>query len=207
MLTPRRKSDTYHHGDLKDSAISVGLKLVQGHGIHALGIRKVAEKLSVTPAALYRHFENIEALKLEISSHVSAQLAEEMVAKRNRVSKNSSKKEFAGKRFYAIGEAYLDFARKEPKLFEIAFYCLTNPEIWADDNTEDQSWKVLDEGISELCDAGLLRRESQEDFGRFAWSAVHGLATLVSQGFIHENDYPKFKKDVLGGVKASMKSM
>lgn len=204
MLTPRRKSDTYHHGELKLSAVSAGLKLIQNYGVHALGIRKVAERLSVSPAALYRHFEDIEELKLEISAEVSKQLAERMASRRDKVVKNSDKKEFVIARFRAIGEAYLDYARDEPNLFEIAFYCLSKPELMDPQNIDDQSWSILVEGMNELVDVGLLDESKFEDFSKFAWSSVHGLATLVSQGFIREEEFNKYKKAVLGGVASSM---
>ena len=204
MLTPRRKSDTYHHGDLKSAAVLTGLKLIQNKGIHALGIRKVAEKISVTPAALYRHFDDIEEFKIEISTEVSKQMAVLMTARRDKVSKTTNKKDFALARFRAIGEAYLDFARQEPKLFEIAFYCLSKPEIMDPENLDDQSWSILQESINELVEVGLLAEARFDDFSKFAWSAVHGLAILVSQGFIQEREYKQFKIAVLEGVKSSL---
>lgn len=204
MLTPRRKSDTYHHGELKLSAVSVGLKLIQNNGVHALGIRKVAERLSVSPAALYRHFEDIEELKIEISTEVSKQLADRMASRRDKVSKKSDKREFAIARFRAIGDAYLDYAKEEPKLFEIAFYCLAKPELLDPQNIDDQSWSILVEGMNELVDVGLLEEIKFDEFSKFAWSSVHGLATLVSQGFIRDDEFNKYKKAVLGGVASSM---
>ena len=204
MLTPKRKSDTYHHGDLKISAVSAGLKLIQNNGLQALGIRKIAERLSVSPAALYRHFEDIEELKIEISAEVSRNLAERMATRRDKVVKKSDRRVYALARFRAIGEAYLDYAIEEPKLFEIAFYCLARPELLDPDNIDDQSWAILIEGINELVDVGLIEESRFEDFSKFAWSAVHGLAILVSQGFIQDHDYNQFKKAVLDGVKSSM---
>lgn len=204
MLTPRRKSDTYHHGELKLSAVGAGLKLIQNNGLHALGMRKVAERLGVSPAALYRHFEDIEELKVEISAEVSKQLADRMATRRDKVLKKNGEQEFALARFQAIGEAYLDYSREEPKLFEIAFYCLSKPELMDPENIDDQSWAILIEGMNELVDVGLLDETKFDDFSKFAWSTVHGLATLISQGFVREDEYNKYKKAVLSGVAASM---
>jgi AcrR family transcriptional regulator len=204
MLTPRRKSDTYHHGDLKESAVSAGLRIIQSKGLHALGIRKVAERLNVSPAALYRHFEDIEELRIEISTEVSKQLATQMASRRDKVPESSDKKVLALSRFKAIGEAYIDYARQEPKLFEIAFYCLSNPELMDPENLDDQSWSILQESINELVAVKLIEKEKVADFSKFAWSAVHGLAILVSQGFIQESEFNRFKRAVLGGVKSSL---
>ena len=204
MLTPRRKSDSYHHGDLRETAISIGLKLIQIDGPNALGIRKIAEKINVSPAALYRHFENIEELKVSISMQVSNDLAKLMIEKRNAVTKKANKKSIALARLRAIGEAYIDYARKEPKLFQIAFYCLAHPEIMKEHNYEDQSWKILFESIDELYSVKLLKKSDFDNFSQFSWSAVHGLATLVSQGFIKPNEYQAYKRSVLSGIASSL---
>lgn len=88
MLTPRSKGHDYHHGDLRASAIAAGREMIKKGGINALGLRKVAERLQVSPAALYRHFEDVEALQAEICAEVRQELGEYMLAERNQVLKS-----------------------------------------------------------------------------------------------------------------------
>lgn len=55
----------YHHGDLHDAALAAALKELDAHGHAGLTMERVAKRLGVTPAALYRHFESRDALLRE----------------------------------------------------------------------------------------------------------------------------------------------
>ena len=92
MLTPQRKGSDYHHGDLRHAAIMAARSLVASQGMAALGLRKVSEKVAVSPAALYRHFEDLEQLRAELSAQVRIEIGELMVAKRDRTAKSKSRR-------------------------------------------------------------------------------------------------------------------
>ncbi|NDA82769.1 MAG: TetR/AcrR family transcriptional regulator, partial [Actinobacteria bacterium] len=176
MLTPLRKGSEYHHGDLGHAALRVARSLVDREGWNALGIRRVAELAGVTPAALYRHFENLEQLRGEVSLQVRIELGEFMKLRRDRVKRSRSKVMDAILRFEALGEAYVDFARKHPRLFEVAFlHCDEKPVS----EFSDLSWELLQESIKELAEVGHLDRKMKAAAPMFAWSSVHGLAVLV----------------------------
>jgi AcrR family transcriptional regulator len=85
MLTPVRKRSDYHHGDLGHAAIRAAKNLIDSEGLNSLGIRRVAEATGVSPAALYRHFENLEQLKAEVSAQIRLELGEFLKAKRDRM--------------------------------------------------------------------------------------------------------------------------
>ncbi len=50
-------SDTYHHGDLKESLIIEGLKLFNEEGADKFSLRKVAALCNVSHSAPYKHFK------------------------------------------------------------------------------------------------------------------------------------------------------
>src|SRR5207244_8609625 len=58
----RQKPKPYHHGDLRNALIQVGLELLAEGGAAALDLRKVARKAGVSHAAPYRHFADKQAL-------------------------------------------------------------------------------------------------------------------------------------------------
>jgi AcrR family transcriptional regulator len=201
MLTPRSKGHDYHHGDLRASAISAGKEMIKKGGINALGLRKVAERLHVSPAALYRHFEDVEALQAEICAEARQELGEYMLAARDQVAKTRSKNLNARLRFRALGLAYMDFANKYKKLFESAFLFRIH-----DQNIEGDglAWDLLNESLDELRSVGELVEKTDEEACMLAWSAVHGLATLVAQNAIPPERFEQSKNQIIVGVERAL---
>lgn len=200
MLTPLRKGSEYHHGDLGHAAIRAARNLVDREGWNALGIRRVAEVAGVTPAALYRHFENLEQLRGEVSLQVRIELGDFIRARRERVKTSRSKTTNAILRFEALGEGYVDFARKHPRLFEVAFlHCDEKPIS----EFSDLAWELLQESIQELWECGLLDKKAKDAAPMFAWSSVHGLAVLVAQRALLQRDQDLALRQIMDGVQRS----
>jgi AcrR family transcriptional regulator len=201
MLTPTRKGSDYHHGDLRHSAVLAARNLVATGGLHSLGLRKVSTKVGVSPAALYRHFENLEQLRADVAAQIRSEIAELMIAKRNRVPKSPSAKKFAIERFEALGEGYVEYAKRNPRLFEIAF---TPCEEESTMDLEDRAWQVLQESVLELENAGLLDRKTKALAPMLAWSSVHGLATLIAQAAIPAREHQKSLKEIFAGIQLAL---
>lgn len=201
MLTPVRKRSEYHHGDLGHAAIRAAKNLVDSEGLNSLGIRRVAEATGVSPAALYRHFENLEQLKAEVSAQIRLELGEFLKAKRDRTPLARSKSGNALIRFEALGEAYIDYARKHPRLFEIAFiHCDEKPIS----EFADLAWELLQESIKELDEVGLLDRKIKVAAPMIAWSSVHGLAVLVAQRAILQREQDQALRQIMDGVQRAL---
>jgi AcrR family transcriptional regulator len=201
MLTPRSKGHDYHHGDLRASAIAAGREMIKKGGINALGLRKVAERLQVSPAALYRHFEDVESLQAEICAQVRQELGEYMLAERNQALKSRSKSLNARLRFRALGHAYMDFANKNKKLFESAFLFRHHGK---GEEPDGLAWNLLNESLDELRSVGALLAKTDEEACMLAWSAVHGLATLVAQDAIPPEQYARSKLQIMNGVERAL---
>lgn len=201
MLTPVRKRSEYHHGDLGHAAVRAAKNLIDSEGLNSLGIRRVAEATGVSPAALYRHFENLEQLKAEVSAQVRLELGEFLRAKRERTSLSRSKTRNAIMRFESLGEAYIDYARKHPRLFEIAFlHCDEKPIS----EFSDLAWELLQESIKELDEVGLLDRKIESAAPMIAWSSVHGLAVLVAQRAILQREQDSALRQIMDGVQRAL---
>ena len=201
MLTLERKGADYHHGDLKHSAIRAARNLVERDGITSLGIRKVAELLAVSPAALYRHFENLEQMRAELRMQIRQDLGEFMKFRRDRVKPTSNKRKNAILRFESLGEAYVDFARSNPRLFEVAFiHCDEKPIS----EFSDLAWDLLKESLTELMKVGFLDKKVLTSAPMIAWSSVHGLAVLVANRAIAQRDQEEALQQILDGVQRAL---
>jgi hypothetical protein len=85
----------------------------------------------------------------------------------------------AAARLRATGHAYVDFAIREPGLFDVAFSAIPEgDELDADSDPYDLLTQALDEGLA----AGAISPELRAGAEVVCWSAVHGFATLHVHG-------------------------
>src|SRR5687767_15627096 len=52
----KKRAGQYHHGDLRRALLEEAVRTIQAHGVEALTLRRVGERLGVSRTALYRHF-------------------------------------------------------------------------------------------------------------------------------------------------------
>ena len=163
------KKKTYHHGNLEEALLQVGMKEAKATGSRNLGVTHLARLVDVTPMAVYRHFPSGENLKAAISQQAREALATRMASA---VAKESDVK----KRFMATGREYIRFGLEEPGLFSVAFVnCSELPS--RPDNPSART--ILHDAILDLCNEGLVATEEVESVAHFAWSIVHGFTTLA----------------------------
>jgi AcrR family transcriptional regulator len=169
---------TYHHGNLRHALAEAAMGLVRSGGPEAVSVREVARELEVSPAAIYRHFPDRDALVAEIGRRSRAQLATRMVAAVRQVRRRDARARSVD-RFLAVGRAYIEFARDEPHLLAAAFLPIqgqpSEPE-------EPNPWSVLSSALDDLSSVGVLLPERRAGAEVIAWSAVHGFSTLRQTG-------------------------
>jgi AcrR family transcriptional regulator len=178
----RRKP--YHHGALHSALVEASIALAREGGPDRVILREVARAAGVSHSAAYRHFTDREALLAEVSQHARHELAAEM---RRRVNRNTDPLA----RLQAVGAAYIDFALSQPGLFRTAF--TSHPATSQDDNQDASSrpdvgsdsaepYEILRDVLDEAVAAGLLDTHRRPGAEIAAWSAVHGLASLLLDG-------------------------
>ena len=201
MLTLQRKGSDYHHGDLKTAAIVAGRALIESGGLSALGIRRVAEKIGVTAPALYRHFASLEELLEEITCQVRQELGEFMLERRKGVRKSRDNKRYELEKFQAMGDAYIDYADKHPRLFEIAFI---HHQEKSTHEYSDLAWQLLNESIENFIALGMTPKAKRNSAPLVAWSAVHGVATLIANRSVIPSETKFFRTAVMNGVQDAL---
>jgi len=147
------------------SILAAALEVAREEGRHALTLQRVAERLEVTPAALYRYFASKDALVAELQRSVITWLAEET---RGRIAASAA---FARDAGFGPGErALLDvvvtaltfehFARTAPVEFGLLSMHLSAPEF------------------------ALPEHEALQVF-RAAWSSLDDLAAHIETAMAH----------------------
>lgn len=176
---------TYHHGNLEQGLLQTGVELLRSSGPSGLTAREATREQGVSVAALYRHFEDADQWRAEVSRCAREELARTMLAARDAVKPSRSARTNAIRRFRGVGEGYIQFAVQEPNLFAGAFMQGNS----APRTIEDPSaWSVLEGALDELVDAGVLAPKLRADAPLIAWTAVHGLASLIAQGAVPIGD-------------------
>jgi AcrR family transcriptional regulator len=175
VSSPLMARTTYHHGDLSRALVAEAVQLARAGGPDAVVLREVARRLQVSPAALYRHFPDRDALLGEVASIARQDLAGRMRGELDRVHE-TDRLTRSIRRFQAIGRGYLKFAQEEPNLLAAAFLPIapSGGEV-----AEDPSpWHVLGAALDELAETGAMPPERRAGAETIAWSAVHGFAIL-----------------------------
>jgi len=191
-------SSSYHHGDLANAVIDAGLRRVRQRGLDAVSGRELAGVVGVAPSAIYRHFADKDQLRAAIAQAAREQLARAMSQPKARKLTKAS----AYARFRAIGEAYIDFALSEPRLYAAAFSdCRPSRE------DSPSGWSILAEALDALVATGAMPGERRAGAELVAWSAAHGISDLLLSPYLEihlKSDRRRMIKVVLDGVMQSL---
>jgi AcrR family transcriptional regulator len=190
----------YHHGHLRETLVEAGVELARTGGPSAVLLRAVSRQAGVSHNAAYRHFANQEDLLAAVAERCMTQLGLLMIERSTRVTARGPAGR-AGARLGAVGRAYIDFARSEPGWFRTAFssarpHPATGPGrqpraggAGAEQTTNP--YLLLGERLDELVDAGVLTRQRRRGAEYAAWSAVHGLSSLLLDGPLRDLPGPQ----------------
>lgn len=171
-VTTKKPAGVYHHGDLRNALIQAAGALAERGGPDAVTVRAAARGAGVTPTAAYRHFANQEALLRAAQQQAQRTLFAAMSAD---VDPGAPPIE----RLRAAGRGYIDFALREPGLFRTAFCAPANTGALAGD---EPAFALLSTLLDELVETGYTAPADRQDAEVAAWSAVHGVATLLLDG-------------------------
>jgi AcrR family transcriptional regulator len=191
-------SSSYHHGDLANAVIEAGLRRVRQRGLDAVSGRELAGVVGVAPSAIYRHFADKDQLRAAIAQAAREQLARAM----SQPKASNLTKASAYARFRAIGEAYIEFALSEPRLYAAAFSdCRPSRE------DSPSGWSILAEALDALVATGAMPRSRRAGAELVAWSAAHGISDLLLSPYLEihlKSDRRRMIKVVLDGVMQSL---
>jgi len=152
--------------------VQAGLDLARSGGPDAVVLREVTRMVGVVPNAAYRHFTDRDALLAAVRDEAVRELAGRMTDRMGKVRPGPHTPTGARLRLRAVGQAYLEFARTEPGLFDTAFAVPDHPG-------EAAPLELLQAGLDNLAGAGILGPARRPDIEYSIWAAVHGLAVLL----------------------------
>lgn len=195
-----QKTDTYHHGNLKESLIQTALDMVDNEGLEAITLRELSTRLGTSRSAIYRHFDGKDALMKQV-----------ILAGFERLDTiiepifNGDGKTPLLTRFHDMGVAYVTFAVENPNLYRLLFGPVMSQqrEEVCEEEKPDLHNMIKGEASSEY-----MESEPQDGFHKLVsiiieaqkekvfkegdplliataiWSLLHGLSMLVIDGHL-----------------------
>lgn len=138
-----------------------------------------------------------------VSQRAREELGRRLSSAKASVREGRTPADTARDRLYAIGSAYVRFALDEPRLFDTAFVPYSVPLERPDD---PDAWQVLVSAIDDMVDSGATPETLRAEAPWIAWSAVHGLASiLVQAGLPERQDAERLLDGVLLGVQRGLR--
>ena len=168
----------YHHGDLRAALIAEGLRLLAQRDAESLSLRELARGVGVSATSVYRHFPDKKALMTALALEGLA-----LLGAAQRAAADAAGGGEAG--FAATGRAYVRFALANPALFRLIFASPALAPLTAAGTLESEAGSLLHANAAAAAakDGGEAAVHAIQ-----AWALVHGLAMLILDGQIPEDD-------------------
>ena len=143
------------------------MKVLEGPNGLDISLRELARTIGVSPAAVYRHFPNKDALLAALAQAGLATLGEAQRAAYQKVGGG-----LAG--FVETGRAYVRFALAHPALFRLVF--AHGDPSHLSSGKDDPASQLLHSSTVELTGS---TGPAAERLALRAWSLAHGIAMLM----------------------------
>lgn len=176
---PGNGGKPYHHGHLREALVEAALTAARAHGPGAVVLRAATRAAGVSPNAAYRHFADRDDLLRAVAGRCQQRMAALM---RVRLAETNPLpgRDGAWQRLRTAGHAYVEFALTEPGWFATAFAIPLGLPVAPDD--DPGLFGILAAVLDELVRSGAIRPGARPGAEYVAWSAVHGIATLLTGG-------------------------
>ncbi len=165
----------YHHGDLANALLQSARAVLNEKGIHGLSLRACASHAGVSHAAPTHHFKSLRGLLTELAVIAYDEFTLALQTRFQQVLTEEPQV-----RLQEVCQAYVDFALKEPKLFELIFSSIPldhdNPSLL---ESGAKAYQQLTGIVHPVFDAKGLSEDKREQAEALIWSIVHGYANLL----------------------------
>ena len=168
-----KKSDSYHHGDLRQALLEASIDMIANEGLESLTLRALSRRIGVSRTAPYRHFADKSALLAAVAEEGFKLLYEAL--------ESAGDDTDALRHLKATGIAYVNFAIDNPTHYRLMFDggsvdISAFPELVSAAQTVfDYLLAMIERGQ----DKGVIKAGESRPYAYVVWSGVHGLSSLL----------------------------
>ncbi len=198
------QAGAYHHGDLRAALLTEAAAMIEEGGAASVTMRAIGQRIGVSRAAAYRHFADKTALLVAVAANGFNCLGARLQATQAGASRSSVE------RLRSIGEEYVRFALENPAHYRLMYgkEALTREDVPELREAAEGLFEQFVVVIRAHQRGGTIKRQDPRAQAYVAWSAVHGLASLVIEGQIRGTDdidglIRQTTRTVLDGMRVS----
>ena len=175
----------YHHGNLRLALLEAAVEQIKDVGVEKLSLRGIARSVGVSQTAPYRHFKDKNELLAEVAAQAYLDLYKA-------TSKHLSDAQSANENIQTIGAAYLAFAIANPEKYKLMFGpSIQNRRAYANMVAAgEKSFNVLISQVERGISDGAFLSGCSMILANTLWTQVHGMASLIIDGFYQDRDMP-----------------
>ena len=180
----------------KDKVVKTALEIIEKQGMKELTARNIAKKLGSSTAPVYRHFDTMDELALEVIRRIQKKLLE------------YTSKPYTDRVFLNMGTGVAMFACEHSKQYRAL--------LLEGDNYRDvvkEFLEILETEMVKDLRFKTLSKEERHVLLNKMWTYTHGLASLISVGLIKDCNQEYIIKtlmdvgsDVIGATLAKHES-
>ncbi len=191
-----KNKDKYHHGDLRETMIRTGAKLLAEDGTEKFSLRKLASMCNVSHAAPYKHFKNKDEIISAIGEYIEREFTEALMEVVDIYKDDPMKK------ITELGKRYVSFMVENKDYLKLLFLNPKEHRIEINVN-EMKKFNYAPFQIFRECALEALRYMDSDpkEYGRniiAMWSTVHGLAIMLSNNtIVYDGNYLELVEQIL----------
>ncbi len=166
---------TYHHKNLRATLLDGAAAMISEEGVESVTMRALGQRLGVSRGAPYRHFSNKADLLRSVAATGFADLGKRL---QGILSDSELSTE---KQLQQLGEVYVNFALEHPAHYRLmygseALSRHNHPNL---KSSGDALFALLKDAIGTFQRETGATKKDTKVLTYVAWSAVHGLASLL----------------------------
>ncbi|HYZ16591.1 MAG TPA: TetR/AcrR family transcriptional regulator [Candidatus Acidoferrum sp.] len=162
--------------ELREQILAAARAIVFEEGFEALTMRKIADAIEYSPATIYLHFENREAIGRQLCAEAFEKLLSYFAPVRAIAD--------PAERLRAMGRAYARFAFENPEWYKLIF--MTDEKYLAEIFGERQyheeggqrAFDLVVDTVREGIASGSIAEQDPVLLAEAVWSGVHGVVSL-----------------------------
>lgn len=150
--------------------VDTARELAEAEGWESVTTRKLADRIEYSQPVIYSHFKNMDALAGAVALGGFEELAVELGKARKAAGS-------AAEGLRALGQAYLDFAQRQPAMYDAMFVRRTDLTFASGETPPAlrAGFEEFLQGVTPFATDGI----DADTLAELYWSALHGLAALA----------------------------
>lgn len=156
----------------KEEILEAALQLVRENGVDALTARALGERLGSSARPIFTVFQSMDEVRQGVEAAAGRHYSGYVAAGLEQTGMPA---------FKGVGMQYINFARNEPKLFQLLFMTerARKPDVTEILPVIDDNYPQI---LSSVQNCYSLTREDSEWLYRHLWVYTHGIAVLCATG-------------------------